>query len=126
MKKMLIVDDSASWRIHHETSIRQLFGDRFEIDTANSARAANEKLYLNEDSPYDIILTDMQMESDFLPLYAGEWFIEQVQNFPAYYKSRIFIISAAANIRMIADRYNVDYIPKYNCRDINSYSIIEI
>lgn len=125
MKRMLIVDDSTSWRKYHEEAVRQLFGDTYEIDTADSARAGNEKLYLNEDSPYDVILTDMQMESDFLPLFAGEWFIEQVQNFPAYKNTRIFIISAANAIRLIAERYNVDYIPKYNCRDINSYSVIE-
>lgn len=125
MKKMLIVDDSTSWRKYHEEAVRKLFGDNYEIDTADSARAANEKLYLNEDCPYDVILTDMQMESDFLPQFAGEWFIEQVQNFPAYKNSRIFIISAANAIRLIAERYNVDYIPKYNCRNINSYSIID-
>ena len=126
MNRMLIVDDSSSWRKYHETAVKQLFPNEFEIETADSARVANEKLYLNSDNPYDIILTDMQMESDFLPLYAGEWLIEQVKNFSAYKNTLIVIISATNSIRLIAERYNVDYIPKYNCRDINSYSIINI
>lgn len=124
MKKLLIVDDSTSWRKYHEAAIRKLFAGAYEIDFAESARAGNEKLYLNEDTPYDVILTDMQMESDFLPLYAGEWFIEQIKNFSAYKNTRIYIISAAPAIRLIAERYNVDYIPKYNCRNVNSYSVI--
>ena len=63
----------------------------------------------------------MQMESDFLPLMAGEWFIEQIQKMKEYYKTKIIIISASNAIRLIAEHYNVDYIPKYNCRDLNSY-----
>ena len=120
-RKILIVDDAPSWRRHHEEVIRRLYPDEFEIDTASSAMDGNEKLYLNADEPYDIILTDMQMESDFLPLMAGEWFIEQIQKMKEYYKAKIIIISASNAIRLIAEHYNVDYIPKYNCRDLNSY-----
>ena len=120
-RKILIVDDAPSWRRHHEEAIRRLYPDEFEIDTASSAMDGNEKLYLNADEPYDIILTDMQMESDFLPLMAGEWFIEQIQKMKEYYKAKIIIISASNAIRLIAEHYNVDYIPKYNCRDLNSY-----
>ena len=35
-------------------------------------------------APYeriDIIITDLQMENDFEPKYAGEWFIEQIKTF---------------------------------------------
>ena len=120
-RKILIVDDAPSWRRHHEEVIRRLYPDEFEIDTASSAMDGNEKLYLNAGEPYDIILTDMQMESDFLPLMAGEWFIEQIQKMKEYYKTKIIIISASNAIRLIAEHYNVDYIPKYNCRDLNSY-----
>lgn len=123
-RKILIVDDAPSWRRHHEEVIRRLYPDEFEIDTAASAMEGNEKLYLNADEPYDVILTDMQMESDFLPLLAGEWFIEQIQKMKEYYKTKIIIISASNAIRLIAEHYNVDYIPKYNCRDLNSYKKI--
>jgi len=123
-QKLLIVDDAPSWRRHHEEVIRQLYPDRFEIDTAESAMEGNELLYLNTDNPYDIILTDMQMESGFLPLMAGEWLIEQIQKMKEYYKTKIIIISASNAIRLIAEHYNVDYIPKYNCRDFKSYKNI--
>lgn len=123
-RKILIVDDAPSWRRHHEEVIRRLYPDEFEIDMAASAMEGNEKLYLNADEPYDVILTDMQMESDFLPLMAGEWFIEQIQKMKEYYKAKIIIISASNAIRLIAEHYNVDYIPKYNCRDLNSYKKI--
>jgi response regulator of citrate/malate metabolism len=121
MKKLLITDDSQSWVKHHNEMIKQLFGDKYQIDTAYSAKRANEMIYLNEEEPYDVILTDMQMESDFLPLFAGEWLIEQIQNFPKYFNCKIVICSAAQNIKMIAQKYNVDYIPKYACKDKNSY-----
>ena len=125
MKKLLIADDSSSWRNYHTDAVQKLFPEKFEIETADFANSANEKLYLNADEPYDVILTDLQMESDFLPLYAGEWLVEQIQKIPAYKNTKIIIISATNAIRLIAERYNVDYIPKYNCRDINAYSIIE-
>ena len=69
----------------------------------------------------DFILTDMQMEPDFLPLYAGEWFIKQIQFFNEYKNTKIIIISATSNIRQIAEKYSVDYIPKYRCNDLNEY-----
>jgi len=121
MKKMLIVDDASGWRRHHEAVIRSIFPNAFEIDTADSAYSANELLYLNVDAPYDVILTDMQMESDFLPLYAGEWLIEQIQKIGAYKNAKIIIISASPSIRLIAENYHVDYIPKQYARNTESY-----
>ena len=124
MNKMLIVDDSSSWRRYHKDCIAQLYKDKYDITLAASAAQANDLLYAEVDEPYDIILTDMQMESDYLPLYAGEWLIEQIQNFDAYKNSRVIIISAAMNIKFIAEKYNVEYIRKADCRSIDSYRII--
>ncbi len=124
MNKMLIVDDSSSWRRYHKDCIEQLYKDKYDITLAASAAQANDLLYAEVDEPYDIILTDMQMESDYLPLYAGEWLIEQIQNFDAYKNSRVIIISAAMNIKFIAEKYNVEYIRKADCRSIDSYRII--
>ena len=124
MKKMLIVDDSSSWRNYHKAAVEKLFNGLYSIDTADFAYTANDLLYENLKIPYDVILTDMQMESDHLPLYAGEWLIEQIQKLPAYKNSHIIIISATNSIRLIAEKYNVDYIPKYNCRNLESYKII--
>lgn len=125
MKKLLIVDDALGWRRHHEECIKNLYPDKFEIDIADSAAAANEMLYANEDSPYDLVITDMQMETNYLPLMAGEWLIEQIQLMKSYINTKIIIISASPYIKLIAEKYNTDYIPKYQCRDLKSYRLIE-
>ena len=88
---------------------------------ANSAKEGVERLTASIDAPYDFILTDMQMEPDFLPFYAGEWFIKQIKFFNEYKNTKIIIISAAENIKQIAKNYDVSYIPKYKCNDIQSY-----
>ncbi len=124
MKRILIVDDSQGWVDYHENAVRLLFKNEVVIETANSAKEGVEKLVLSIDEPYDIILTDMQMESDYLPLYAGEWFIKQIQYMNEYKNTKIVIISAASNIRAIAEKYSVDYIPKYNCRNEGAYDKI--
>lgn len=120
-KRVLIVDDSSKWVLYHKDAIREIFKDGAEIDTASSAQEGVEKITSSIDAPYDFILTDMQMESDFLPLYAGEWFVKQIQFFNEYKNTKIIIISATSNIRQIAEKYSVDYIPKYRCNDLNEY-----
>ena len=121
MKKVLIVDDSHKWVEYHKSAVKEILKNEVEIDTAFSAKGGVEKLTLSIDSPYDFIFTDMQMEPDFIPLYAGEWFIKQIKFFNEYKNTKIIIISATSNIRQIAENYNVDYIPKYKCNDINEY-----
>ena len=121
MKKVLIVDDSHKWVEYHKSAVEEILKNEVEIDTAFSAKEGVEKLTLSIDSPYDFIFTDMQMEPDFIPLYAGEWFIKQIKFFNEYKNTKIIIISATSNIRQIAENYNVDYIPKYKCNDINEY-----
>ena len=124
MKRILIVDDSEKWVQYHKTALSMLFKDNFIIETANSAREGVDKLMFSLNEPYDIILTDMQMEPDFLPLLAGEWFIKQIQMFKEYKNTKVVIISASPDIKSIAEKYGVDYIPKYNCRNENAYEKI--
>lgn len=122
--RILIVDDIKSWRDYHASVIKGKYSDA-EIDFAESAREGYEKIFQNNLSPYDVILTDLQMESDFEPLYAGEWFVERIQEMKNYYKTKIVIISATYNIKMIADKYNVDCIPKSTARNFpDAYQII--
>jgi CheY-like chemotaxis protein len=113
--KILIVDDVKGWRDYHSYIMNELF-ENAEIQTAESARDGYDKLLENNESPFDIIITDMQMESDFEPKYAGEWFIEQIKTFKNYKNTRIVIISAAYNIPAIAENYGVDYIRKGTAR----------
>ena len=111
MKKVLIVDDSQSWVNYHKENILNIYED-VDIDCAYSARQAYDLIFGMVSDPYDLIITDMNMEYDFEPKYAGEWLIEQIQLLKQYFKTKIYICSAAYNIKMIAENYNVNYIPK--------------
>lgn len=122
--KILIVDDIKGWRDYHTAIVNELFND-VEILTAESAREAYDILFEHNETPFDIILTDMQMEADFEPKYAGEWLIEQIKSFKRYSKTKIVIISAAYNINLIADLYNVDFIRKSTARNFpQAYEIL--
>lgn len=109
--RVLIVDDIPGWRDYNSERIKEIYDD-VEITVAVSAKDAYEKIMLNSKTPFDIIITDMQMELDFEPKHAGEWLIEQVKTFSGYYKTKIVIVSGASNIRKIAENYCVDFIPK--------------
>ena len=118
MKRILIVDDVPGWVRFHEGCIEHLPIPNVQIDCAYCAKEALAKLETSIDNPYDVIFTDMQMEPDFLPKFAGEWLIEQIQNFGDYYKNtQIVIVSAAPNIKAIAERYGVWYLPKTVARN---------
>lgn len=123
--KILIVDDIKGWRDYHAYIINKLFHNA-EIHQAESAKEAYDKLLENNDEPYQIILTDMQMENDFEPKYAGEWLIEQIKTFKNFKKTNITIISATYNIEQIAKTYNVNYIRKTTARNFpDSYDFLK-
>lgn len=122
MKRILIVDDVPGWVRFHEQNIRHLNIPNIEIDTAISAREALSKLEVSIDNPYNVIFTDLQMESDFLPKYAGEWLIEQIKTYKEYNSTKIVIISASPNIRIIAERNQVLYLSKTIARNADSES----
>ena len=114
--KILIVDDIKGWRDYHKFVLKNIFpnADYFE---AESAREGYDLLLSNNSSPFEIILTDLQMENDFEPKYSGEWFVEQIKSFKTFDKSKIVIISAAYNIEFIAKSFNVNYIRKSTARN---------
>lgn len=122
--KILIVDDIRGWREYHEKVLKLLISNA-DFYTAESAKEAYDILMGNNEAPFDIIITDMQMENDFEPKYAGEWLIEQIKGFKNYSKTRIVIISAAYNIAHIAQTYDVDYIRKSTARSFpDAYSFL--
>ena len=112
MTKILVVDDQLSWRTFHTNAIKKIINEDMEIDTADSANSGYTKVLENINSPYNIIITDMQMENDYEPKMAGEWFIEQIKMLSSYYKTKIIIVSASPKIKQIAESYNVIYLPK--------------
>lgn len=110
MKNILIVDDVKGWRDFNTNVMFELFGNDINIDTAESATKAYD--YLLQNIPYDIILTDLQMEESYTPKYAGEWLVEQIKTFNIYSNTKIVMISAAYNVRHIADNLGIECIPK--------------
>lgn len=112
MKKFLIVDDVKGWRDFNSNAAYSLLGENIQIITAASAREGYDQLLQNNDSPFDVIMTDLQMEDDFAPKYAGEWFVEQIKTFKRYKQTKVIMISAAYNIRTIASNLDVECIPK--------------
>lgn len=113
MKHALIVDDSQSWNNYHCQNLAQIYGEELEIDRAYTAREGYDWVYNYVENPYDLIITDLSMESDFAPKFAGEWFVEQIKLLKQYYRTKIVIISGSMTIKQIAEDLGVDYIPKY-------------
>lgn len=86
-----------------------------EFTIANNAREALELVELNakeQIQPFDLVFSDMQMETEFLPEFAGEWLVKQIKQLPSYENTKIVVVSAAYNIGFIASRLGVDYLSK--------------
>ena len=112
MKRILIVDDVPGWIRFHTNNLNYLNIEGLEIDCAYSAKEGVVKIESSIDEPYDIIFTDLQMESDFLPLFAGEWFVKQIKTYKEYNNTKVVIVSASPSIQRIAERNGVLCLPK--------------
>jgi len=118
--RVLIVDDVPGWIKFHSINLKYLDIANLEIDTAESANEALSKIEVSIDKPYDVIFTDLQMESNFLPKPAGEWLVEQIKMFDEYKNTKITIISASPNIEQIAKKHQVNYLSKFSARNSES------
>lgn len=112
VKRILIAEDTPQWQKYHESLLRSYEKLHLEFYIASNAKEALEQAQNSVSTPYDIILSDLQMESDFLPMMAGEWFVRQIKNIPAYVKTPVIIISAAYNIAFIAHTLSAGYLSK--------------
>ncbi len=115
--KILIVDDVPGWIKFHQTNLEYLGLNKSQIDVAFNANEALSKIEISIDNPYDVIFTDLQMESNYLPKLAGEWLIEQIHMFDEYKNTNIVIISATPSIEQIAKKYGVNYLSKFTVRN---------
>lgn len=111
-KRVLIADDSKSWLLFNAEIIHQLYMDNVEIILVKSAKEALDIINENINNPFDVILTDLQMETDYEPLCAGEWLIEKIKGIEKYSHTPIIIISAMGSIKYIAKKYSVEFISK--------------
>ena len=105
MKKVLIADDQAGWRMFHTEAIKGLLGDKVALEVVSSAQDAYNLLLSNFLEPFDVIITDMQMEDDYAPKMAGEWLLEQIKGIAPYASAKVVVISASPMSRHIADEY---------------------
>ena len=113
MKKILVVDDMLQWRNYHKSALNLVLKDEdFEIVLVQSAAEAKKIVLENLDIPFDLIISDLQMEEDYEPEYAGEWFVRNLQGLKQYANVPKIIVSAAPNIKFIAQQLNVDYLSK--------------
>ena len=117
MKRILIVDDVPGWIRFHKNNIEYLNLPNLDIDTANSANEALSKIEASIDEPFDIVFTDIQMESNYLPKLAGEWLVQQIKTYKEYKNTKIVIVSASPSIQRIAERNEVLYLPKAIARN---------
>lgn len=117
MKRILIVDDVPGWIRFHKNNIEYLNLPNLDIDTANSANEALSKIEASIDEPFDIVFTDLQMESNYLPKLAGEWLVQQIKTYKEYKNTKIVIVSASPSIQRIAERNEVLYLPKAIARN---------
>ena len=123
-KKILIVDDSRGWIEYHLDALTQIYGDKFVLETADSARSGYDMIYKNLNPTYALVISDLQMEMEFEPKHAGEWFVEQVKMMNEYSNVPVVIVSAAYNIRSIAQKLGVNCLPKaIAARDLTSYKL---
>ena len=111
-KKVLIVDDTLSWLKFNENLVETFFPKMFDITTANSAWEARMTAVDNLDMPFDVVLTDLQMEKYDDDTLAGEWLIQQLKAFKEYKKTKFLIISGMSSIKNIAERNNAAFISK--------------
>ena len=111
--KILVVDDMSQWRNYHKNALNFILNEvEYDLYLAESATGAYKNILENIENPYDLIITDLQMEEDYAPQYAGEWLIEQIQSLKQYINIPKIIVSAAPNIKMIAEHYNVEFLRK--------------
>ena len=112
LKRILIAEDSREWQNFHLSLLNDYSQAEIDFIIADSARTAIETAKERLNSPFDLIISDLQMEQDFLPDFAGEWFIKEIKQIKEYKDTPVVIISAAYNIGFIAHELGVDYLSK--------------
>ncbi len=112
VKRILIAEDSAEWQRFHSSLLKNYDKCKLEFNVCSSATDALTLLQASLNNPYDLIITDLQMETDFVPDFAGEWLVKQVKMLNQYVNVPIVIVSATYNIAFVAHNLGVKYLSK--------------
>lgn len=111
-KRILIAEDSSEWQKFHSALLKEYNKAKLEFIITDNAKDALNLVVENIKNPFDLVLTDLQMETDFLPDFAGEWLVKQIQGCNEYKNIPVVIISATYNIGFIAHNLGVKYLSK--------------
>lgn len=103
IKRALVAEDLSEWQKFHIVGLKSY--DRCQMDfyIADNARAALKIAEEQKEDSFDVIITDLQMETEFEPEYAGEWLIKQLKQMKEYKDVPVIIVSAAYNIEFVAN-----------------------
>ena len=112
IKRILVAEDNSEWQRFHKSLLENYDKAQVEYRIASSAKEALDIAIKNIDTPFDLILSDLQMESDYLPDFAGEWFIKNLKRIDVYKNVPTIIVSAAYNIAFIASNLGIGYLSK--------------
>lgn len=112
IKRILVVEDTPEWQKFHINLLKNYFKNEVELTVNSFAREGYQSVLNNLNNPFDLIISDLQMETDFEPEFAGEWFIKQVKNLSEYKNVPVVIMSATYNIAFIAHNLGVEYLSK--------------
>ena len=106
--RILVAEDTLGWQKFHSSMLKNYENADLDFVITDCARDALQLSWEN----LDIIITDLQMENDFHPKFAGEWFVEELKQLQAYNNKPIIIVSATYNIEFVAQSLGVDFISK--------------
>lgn len=112
VKRILIAEDSKEWQRFHKTLLDNYDKAQVEYTIASCAKEALDIAKNSIDKPFDLVLSDLQMEADYLPEFAGEWFIKNLKHINEYFNVPIVVVSAAYNIAFVASNLGTDYLSK--------------
>jgi len=126
--RILVAEDNIEWTNFYKDMFRNLFdGENIHTDYASSAKEGFNAVIKN--NPYDLVISDLEMEQVFDEPYAGMWLVKNLKNNEKCKNTRFIIISAAYNAADIAKSLNSDYILKcflLNNKELLRYKIKEL
>ncbi len=112
IKRVLIAEDTFEWQKFHTRMLQSYDNLQLDFYVAESARDAVNIVEEHIDDGFVLVVTDLIMETVFLPDYAGEWLVKQLRTYKEYKNTPIVLVSATYNIAHIASALGCSAISK--------------